>query len=268
MAGATEVMAGALAVAPLWAAGWFRLGEMHEAAGEGAAAALAYAEAIRLDPADRLGAAPRLALLGQATAALPSAFVEALFDTYSGEFDTSLVEKLGYRGPEGIAALLPDRRFADALDLGCGTGLMGAILRHRCDRIEGWDISSGMLRRAAAKRMYDRLQKVDLGRLPPPLATRDLVVAADVFNYIGPLQDIADWVARTLVPGGLFAFSVEDHDGDGLVLGPERRFRHARGYLETVLAQAGFQDITFRDIVLRYDRGVPVMSPLALAAAP
>jgi predicted TPR repeat methyltransferase len=263
-------MAGALAMVPRWAAGWFRLGELREAAGNPADAAPAFAEALRLDPADRLGAGARLALLApsQATAALSSAFVEALFDTYSDDFDNSLVRRLTYRGPEDIAALLPDRRFADALDLGCGTGLMGVALRARCDRLEGWDISAGMLRRAAAKGVYDRLERVDLTRLPPPRATRDLVVAADVFIYIGPLDAIAAWVARTLLPGGLFAFSVERHDGEGAALAAERRFRHGYGYVEAVLRDAGFQDIVSREVVLRYDRDVPVMCWLFVATAP
>ena len=53
---AAELLLGALELAPQWAAGWFRLGEMQEAAGLLDQAAQAWAMALRLDPADRLGA--------------------------------------------------------------------------------------------------------------------------------------------------------------------------------------------------------------------
>ncbi|RWF80634.1 MAG: SAM-dependent methyltransferase, partial [Mesorhizobium sp.] len=73
-------------------------------------------------------------------AAPPSAFVETLFDHYADNFEQSLVGKLGYRMPEfldrAIRAASPGR-FRLALDLGCGTGLMGERLRPIVDRLEG-----------------------------------------------------------------------------------------------------------------------------------
>jgi predicted TPR repeat methyltransferase len=63
-AAASELMAGIMTLAPAWATGWFRLGEMREAAGEIAGAADAWREALRLDPADRLGSALKLELVG------------------------------------------------------------------------------------------------------------------------------------------------------------------------------------------------------------
>ena len=53
-------MLAALELAPGWAMGWFRLGEMQEAAGANAAAAEAWRMALKLDPADRAGAALKL----------------------------------------------------------------------------------------------------------------------------------------------------------------------------------------------------------------
>ncbi|TIR87252.1 MAG: SAM-dependent methyltransferase, partial [Mesorhizobium sp.] len=54
---AAELLLGALELAPQWTAGWFRLGEMHEAARFPDQAAHAWAMAMKLDPADRLGSA-------------------------------------------------------------------------------------------------------------------------------------------------------------------------------------------------------------------
>ncbi|TGV00226.1 SAM-dependent methyltransferase, partial [Mesorhizobium sp. M8A.F.Ca.ET.173.01.1.1] len=99
---AAELLLGALELAPQWTAGWFRLGEMQEAAHFPDQAAHAWAMAMKLDPADRLGSALKLQLIGHApvAAAPPSAFVEPLFDHYADSFAQSLVGKLRYRMPE------------------------------------------------------------------------------------------------------------------------------------------------------------------------
>ncbi len=87
-AAAAELMLGALELAPDWALGWFRMGEMHEAAGALDQAAQAWRMALKLDPDDRAGAALKLELIGRAPAsdAPPGAFVEALFDQYAAKF--------------------------------------------------------------------------------------------------------------------------------------------------------------------------------------
>ena len=46
-------MLGALELAPRWALGWFRLGEMPEAAGATAEAVAAWRMVLALDPRDR-----------------------------------------------------------------------------------------------------------------------------------------------------------------------------------------------------------------------
>ncbi|WP_163364132.1 class I SAM-dependent DNA methyltransferase, partial [Klebsiella aerogenes] len=74
-----------------------------------------------------------------------------------------------------------ERRFRLALDLGCGTGLMGERLRPFVDRLEGYDISASMLRKARDKGVYDHLGKADLQQFSYAGEAPDLVTAADVF---------------------------------------------------------------------------------------
>jgi tetratricopeptide (TPR) repeat protein len=109
---AIDLLVDALALAPGWAPGWFRLGEMREETGDLAGAAGAWTEALRLDPPDRMGASLKLGLIGaaQGIEAAPAAFVEALFDQYADRFDVSLVEKLGYFARDDAAR----RRTAEA----------------------------------------------------------------------------------------------------------------------------------------------------------
>ncbi|RST86917.1 methyltransferase domain-containing protein [Aquibium carbonis] len=283
MAAAADLLADTLGLVPTWAAGWFRLGEMREAAGERAAAADAFAEALRLDPADRLGASLKLGLLGAAHAidAPPSAFVETLFDQYADRFDKSLVERLAYRVPDLIAEALEAagaRAFAHVVDLGCGTGLMGERLRHAASFLDGIDISAGMLKKAEGKRIYDRLSRQDLQTFDPeafgkalqggaPGAARaDLVVAADVFLYVGALERIVAAVATMLPESGLFAFSVERHDGpEPMVLLASRRYAHSEAPLRDLLAAAGFTIISLRAHTIRMDRGEPIEGLIVVA---
>jgi len=269
---AAEVMLGALEQAPAWALGWFRLGEMHEAAHALDSAAEAWRMALKLDPADRPGAALKLELIGQteASSAPPSSFVEALFDQYAPGFDRSLVDKLGYRVPrllaDAIESAAPGRRFPRALDLGCGTGLMGERLRDIADRLEGRDISAAMLKKAEAKGVYDRLVKSDLQTLDLPEESADLITAADVFMYVGALHGIVGRAASWLAPGGLFAFSVEAVDGDAeYALRASRRYAHTETYVRSQLHDRHLRLLSLDHAEIRMDRGEAIAGLIVVA---
>ncbi|OWK26524.1 hypothetical protein AJ87_05405 [Rhizobium yanglingense] len=89
----------------------------------------AYRKTLALDPEDIFGASLKLALLGDTETPdrPPSRYVERLFDDYAARFETSLVEKLDYTVPQKLAALVAatGRKYSLAVDLGCGTGLLG-----------------------------------------------------------------------------------------------------------------------------------------------
>lgn len=271
---AIEVLSGALERVPGWAAGWFRLGEWHQAAGNPDAAVAAWEAALAADPADVLGAGLKrdLARAVPLTEAMPSAFVETLFDQYADRFDAALVERLDYRAPDLLAAALddaqPGRRFASVMDLGCGTGLMGAAIRARAAHLAGIDISAAMLAQAQAKDLYDRLEKHDLTSLAPEPARHDLILAADVFAYLGALEQILGWCTAALAPGGVLAFSVESEDSAPLTLRESRRFAHSRAYLDEALRAAGLSLLGLHPAVLRKDRGADIHGLIVLAAAP
>ncbi|MBN8290668.1 methyltransferase domain-containing protein [Rhodobacter sp. NTK016B] len=271
-AGAAELLAQALDLAPLWAAGWFRLGEWLEAEGRLDEACAAWDRATAADPADRLGAGLKrdLARKVPMVETIPQAFVEALFDQYAERFDTALVDKLGYRAPwllrDALTRAHPGRRFGRAMDLGCGTGLAGEVLRGSVDWLEGCDLSGAMLAQAQAKGLYDRLQKADLSALEIG-APYDLILAADVFVYLGALERIVAWCAGSLAPGGVLAFSAEAGEAP-LTLRESRRFAHSQDYLQGVLAAAGFTAIRLERAVLRHDRGAAIEGFIVTASAP
>lgn len=267
LAGAIELLAEALERVPGWAAGWYRLGEWHEAVGATEAACTAWERAMAADPSDMLGAGLKrdLARKVPMVEATPAAFVEALFDQYAAKFDTALVEKLDYRAPWLLRDALAGRRFGRAMDLGCGTGLAGEVFRASVDWIEGCDLSAAMLAQAQAKGVYDRLEKADLAELEIG-ATYDLILAADVFVYLGALERIVAWCAGSLTPGGMLAFTVEAGD-EPLVLRESRRFAHSRDYVTGVLQAAGFSGIQVTEAAIRKDRGEEIRGFVVTASA-
>jgi predicted TPR repeat methyltransferase len=263
LSAAAELFEQALERAPNWAAAWFALGEAREKLGDLDAAAQAFRMSLTADPDDAQGATARLALIGRGEApdALPQAYVARLFDEYAPRFDKHLTDNLGYRAPALIANALsgvaPGRRFASALDLGCGTGLMGAALREGVDRLAGVDLSAAMIAKARERDLYDRLVVDDalamLGREPP--GSFDLIVAADALVYIGDLAPLFAAVASTLTADGVFAFSVETCEGEGFKLEPTMRFAHSWSYVEATADQAGLRPLLIQSASTRREAG-------------
>lgn len=268
-------MVQALEMVPQWVAGWNLLGGYREAAGDVAGAVAAWTQLLQLDAKGLFGAALKLAAhgAGGSSEAAP-AYVEALFDDYAPRFEDALVARLGYRTPEAleqaIRAAMAARnigRFGRALDLGCGTGLMGERLRALVDRLEGIDLSANMLGEARRKGIYDRLEKADLKAvLDTEQASADLIVAADVLNYVGTLEAPLASASRALRRGGIIAFSLETHGGSEPVrLGTSLRFQHAVEPTLRMCRAVGFEVVNAEPLVIRMERGAPVDGVIVLA---
>jgi predicted TPR repeat methyltransferase len=259
---AADLIRQALELVPGWIEGWMGLAEACEAAGDVAGAREAFGQVLAVDAEDRLGASLHLARLsGETPIAPPAAYVRDLFDAYSRDFEVSLVEKLGYDGPDilirQIEELAPGRRFARALDLGCGTGLMGMRLRDRVGHLEGVDLSSEMVALAAAKGLYDALRCGEaLADLTGDASPLDLVTAADVFCYLGDLRPVLTAARARVAKGGFLAFSVELGAQAGFRLLDSCRFSHHRDYLATVLKETGWTARSEVETMLRMDRGI------------
>ena len=151
-------------------------------------------------------------------------------------------------------------RYRHAIDLGCGTGLMGAALGGRVDTLTGVDLAPAMLALARRKGVYARLVEagIDAFLAGEPSGSADLCIAADVFIYLGPLDRVLDGMARVLRPGGRAAFTVQSHDGAGVVLGTDGRYAHADAHLAAAAAGAGFVDLAIHPAAVRRERGQDV----------
>ncbi|WP_240549497.1 class I SAM-dependent DNA methyltransferase [Devosia salina] len=278
-AAAAELMGQALELAPDWAAGWDLAGSYHEKAGNLSAAIAAWRHLEALDDDGVFGARLKLAAhdAGPAGEGTAVGYVEALFDQYAPQFEAALVGKLGYRVPDMLDALVDEEmarlgiaHFQRALDLGCGTGLMGERLRKKVGYLEGIDISAAMIAETARKGIYDSLQKAELvAALNARRADADLMTAADVLIYCGALQPVLAALVPALKAGGLVAFSLEAHDGaEEVFLRPSLRYAHGVEATRNALVVAGLEVLRFETAVLRFDRGAPITGILVVARKP
>lgn len=183
----------------------------------------------------------------------PPAYVEALFDAFAERFDTQLVENLEYQAPAMLAEMVgvTERWFEHMLDLGCGTGLAGPPFRTGVARLTGVDLSTAMLAKAAERGGYDALVHAEAVAFLRETSDRfDLIVAADVFSYLGDLGDILAASAEALSDGGLLAFSVEQGQ-TGWRLLPSARYAHGDDYVRAAGAGVGLEVIQHRQTPLR-----------------
>jgi predicted TPR repeat methyltransferase len=222
------------------------------------------------------------ALKGGESECAPNQYVEALFDGYAPNFDSHLVRGLSYNVPEKLADVLRPRASVEGerwtvLDLGCGTGLAGSAIASFSRTLVGVDLSSKMLEKAKERRLYDRLEQSDVLAMmrAEPSEAYDLVIAADVFVYVGKLEPLVFEVHRLLRPGGLFGFSVESLDAvanadaegvkaRGYRLNDTGSYCHSADYLARLCEQAGFGTLSTISAPPRVHHGEPVEGYLVL----
>ncbi len=250
------------------------LGATLERLGQTEAAEAAYSEALRRKPGWSeatffLSALRSRRGEGQAPATAPAEFVSQLFDAYASNFDQHLLQKLQYRAPQLLADALqahwPNKPGA-IMDLGCGTGLLGPLLRPQATKLHGVDLSQNMLQAAAQRKVYDELEQGDIVEcLTKKPGQFDAVVAADVLVYVGDLEPLYRATHAALRPGGLFAFTVEENVRDSTFwLQPSRRFAHAAEYLRKLAAEHGFSEQSLTTSVLRQQSGQDIRGHIAV----
>ncbi|MEO7128518.1 MAG: hypothetical protein ABI040_06575, partial [Rhodoferax sp.] len=126
------------------------------------------------------------------------------------------------------ALSLAPPRFGMVLDLGCGTGLIGPLIKPVADRVDGVNLS----------------------------------LASDVFVYLGALDAVLAGAARVLAPGGLFAFSIErTTDAHDLRLLPSLRYAHSQACVRRLAQEHGFEVRAAFAAPMREDQRRPIEGP-------
>ena len=202
---------------------------------------------------------------GQVPAHVPVELTTRMFDEMASIYDKHMVRDLGYRLPRRVAdqlvEIFPDRRF-NLLDLGCGTGLLGAVLGPIDGYILGVDMSAKMLAEAAKRKVYYKFHQVNLleALAATPANTFEAITALDVLIYVGDLQQTLADAWRVLTPGGVLIFSCEHGDvtGPDSQLQPFGRYTHTLSSTVRLAKAAGFDNVQTKDVDLRMEAGQPV----------
>ncbi len=198
--------------------------------------------------------------------------MQQLFDGYAADFDHHLVQNLNYQAPQRPAELLaahPPKANGPALDLGCGTGLCAALLHKHGQGVDGVDLSGAMLQRARSLHVYRRVHQAEGVQHLQNTPERDaLLRAADVLIYLGDLQALFSAVRRVLLPGGVFAYTVEEAaDTVPFELRSSLRYAHGQRYLLKLAAEAGLRVGTVQRAPLRLHEGLPLQGLYVLLHA-
>ena len=235
-----------------------------------------FRQCLEQDPADSRGVRILLAQLGAGPVPdrTSQAQLQKIYDARSHFWDAER-----YFGPGLVAGALaqhaPDAGL-DILDIGCGTGLVGARLRSQARplvrRLDGVDLSPAMLEKARAKKLYDRLDQADLlAFLLDHKDSYDAILAAAALIHFGDLTPLFQATAAALRDKGLFVFTLfPNEDADFAVASNARLrqsgcFSHGAGYLERLAGANRFSVLMLETVLHEYDQdSSPVAGLLAV----
>lgn len=232
-----------------------------------------FESALKLQPGNEMAKHLLAALQNITPDRAPPSYVRDTFDSYADNFDIHLVDHLQYRTPEILSELIqsklnPEHQTLNILDLGCGTGLFGEQIRPFKNQLVGIDLSSKMIAKAQGRKIYDELIVGDLLDYMDTVSAGQfqLIVATDVFNYVGNLLSVFQQSSRLLAAGHWFAFSLEaaPDDTHDFVLNTTGRYQHGRMYVPRLCQQYGFTELSFAQSTLRMDGSKPVVGYLYL----
>jgi predicted TPR repeat methyltransferase len=242
--------------------------------GKSEAAAACFKLCLKLDPDDRLDARLLLAAIGREP--MPSrasgAHLSALYSKRACAWGQANGNH-SYRGAEMVAQAL--RRHSrlparlNVLDAGCGTGLVGLLIRDLACRLDGIDMSSSMLEKARAKNIYDQIVQGDLESYMANNPNRyDAIACAATLIHFGDLSSVFRAAATCLRDEGLFVFTLfpneGERDGKEVVVAPLNTlarggcYAHGRGYISRLAEAAGFLVDTLDTEIHEYHDGTPI----------
>lgn len=155
------------------------------------------------------------------------------------------------RVAEAIRTLGGDLAERSALEVGCGTGLLGFALRPHVARMTLADTSAGMLEVLREKIEASGLMGMvalqhDFTQGPLPAERYGLLCNLMTLHHIPDTEDALRRFHALLEPGGLLCMADLDTE-DGSFHGPEVpvHWGFDREALRAGLVRAGFQDIRF-----------------------
>ena len=236
------------------------LGNALKEQGKSKEAVKAYNKALVIKPDYASASHMVSSLTGKTTKSAPKDYVEGLFNRYAQSFDEALVQELEYGIPKVLTQIIVGKNREDSLgavmDLGCGTGLVGSEIKTFCGSLAGIDLSNSMLEQAKLKKIYDKLIHMDIIEYLYNVELNfDYFIAADVFTYIGDLNDVFHLIKSRNKRSGKLVFSTEHTEKHGFHLEQSGRYSHSKDYIEALCEKFNYSISHFSKVNLRKEKG-------------
>jgi predicted TPR repeat methyltransferase len=136
------------------------------------------------------------------------------------------------------------------------------------DHFIGIDLSPGMIEEARATGLYAELEVADMVEAlrGKPDASANLLIAADAMCYVSDLAPVLAEAHRVLTPGGMFAFTLETHGGEGVVVGEGLRYAHAAEHVRSKVTASRLDVAHLEAASPRNEDNEPVQGLVVVAA--
>jgi predicted TPR repeat methyltransferase len=243
----------------------YNLGVLCSEAGDAQEAARHFLHYLEQDPEDSRGARILLAQMGRGRT--PEHASHAQMQSIYGARARFWDQESRYFGHLLVAQALQDhagRTALDILDIGCGTGLVGTLVRAQIPSgariLDGIDLSPAMLEKAREKGVYDRLDQADIvSFLAAHKGSYDAILGAAILIHFGDLQAVFQAAAQSLRANGLFIFTLFcNDDADFAVAASDRLaqsgcYAHSIRYVERLAPECGFSVLKLEQVVHEHD---------------
>jgi predicted TPR repeat methyltransferase len=249
---------------------WYELGEISQCVGRRDEARAAYQKYFDAHPEDAEIEHLLVALRDDAPPPRASdRTIQQIYKGFARSYEARMIEDLKYQGPEricdAIRSVIGDPSGLVVLDLGCGSGLAGVVLKPWAVQLVGVDLAPEMIELARKREIYDRLEVAEITTwLTDTQEKFDLIASCDCLIYFGDLHQIVAAAGKRLKPGGIFAFSMERGERFPFHLTDTGRYEHHPDHVREVAAAAGLSVAYLDQAFLRNEYGTPVTGLFAV----
>lgn len=195
--------------------------------------------------------------------------VQKIYKDFAWSYDRRMRDDLEYKGPErlfeAIKSVAGEPKGLDVLDIGCGSGFTGVVLKPLAAHIIGVDISPEMIELARKREIYDSLDVAEITEWLEKSNERfDLISCCDCLIYFGDLKRITKAAAQRLKQGGIFALTTESGPAFPFRITDTGRYEHHPDHIRDAAAAAGLSVAVLDQAFMRFEYGAEVIANYAV----
>lgn len=247
----------ALKLKPDWTEAWYELGLVQMRQGENADAAESFKNVLRNNAAHADAryllavCDPKALAADKQPSFMPTHMIQGFFTDIAPQYAVQESQNNYQAAKVMVEALRPHLPALSGLsvtDAGCGIGHVAQLWRKVAASLTGVDITEAMVEYARVgqspdnQRLFDQVLLGDIRALRQsiPVHSQDVILCANVLQFVGDLDAVFAEFAACLKAGGVAAITVEPYTGQHYGVVPETgRFGHSAGYVTAMAAKHG-----------------------------